>query len=283
MHFTILGGSGFIGSYLGKYLTNESYKCTIIKRNDSVNYQKNLGHLIYCIGVTSDFRDRFFDTIEAHVCYLMHVLKNCRFDSFTYLSSTRVYENSYATDETIPLSVNPAISGNLYNLSKLMGESICLNSNLPNIKIIRISNIVGAEDPSANFLTKLFNEAINGHIELQTTLNSEKDYLLINDLARGIKEVILKGKLSIYNIASGTNISHLQLITKLKEITNCTHHVKKDAVRTYFPVISISRIKHELGFKCSNVLEEIGEIIFERKNASKFCNHPPITSHMAQK
>jgi len=87
---TVLGSSGFIGSHLVNKLRelNVSYYCP--SREEDLT-KKNLGDVIYCIGLTADFRSRPFDTVTAHVCKLLTILQECRFDSLLYLSSTRLY------------------------------------------------------------------------------------------------------------------------------------------------------------------------------------------------
>ena len=95
MKFTILGANGFIGSNLVKFLKTKN--CEIFTPNISEITSENLGHVIYCIGITSDFRERPFDTVNSHVSLLNDFLKNHNFESFLYLSSTRVYMNSLST------------------------------------------------------------------------------------------------------------------------------------------------------------------------------------------
>src|SRR5215204_2623584 len=98
--FTILGASGFIGSRLAKRLGALGLEYQGVGRHD-VLPAASLGNVIYCIGLTADFRSRPFDTVEAHVCKLLHVLRNCEFDLLLYLSSTRLYnarDNSTTED-----------------------------------------------------------------------------------------------------------------------------------------------------------------------------------------
>ena len=54
----------------------------------------DLGHAVYCIGLTADFRRRPQATMDAHVGVLGEVLRHGRFDSFLYLSSARLYRNA---------------------------------------------------------------------------------------------------------------------------------------------------------------------------------------------
>src|SRR4051812_25908163 len=103
--FTIFGSRGYLGSHLWAELKGRP-DCTV--NVDSAPLPAgNLGHIIYCIGVTTDFASRLHDTMRAHVCNVMDVLETCEFESFTYLSSTRVYERGMSGDEAAPLTAEP--------------------------------------------------------------------------------------------------------------------------------------------------------------------------------
>ncbi len=73
--FTVLGGNGFIGSHLGEVIVELAYECDKPKRNDRSIFDRNLGHLIYAVGLTADFRVRPYDTVRAHVSHLMDLLE----------------------------------------------------------------------------------------------------------------------------------------------------------------------------------------------------------------
>src|SRR3954470_22708673 len=89
---TILGGSGFIGSALVERLAKIGLSCQAPDRGQKLTGKK-LGDVIYCVGLTADFRSRPLETVDAHVCHLLHVLRDGDFESLVYLSSTRVYRN----------------------------------------------------------------------------------------------------------------------------------------------------------------------------------------------
>ena len=63
---TILGSSGFVGSNLKNKLVSVGINTYTPHRSEELS-GKNLGHVIYCIGLTADFRTKPFETIEAHV------------------------------------------------------------------------------------------------------------------------------------------------------------------------------------------------------------------------
>lgn len=262
MKFTVFGGSGFIGKNLIKYLNGKGYEVYAPSRTEIeevCDLGVGLGHVIYCIGMTADFRENPSETIYAHVCLLNKLLFKCQNKSFTFLSSTRLYSGSDNTQEDSLLQVSPYNPEDLYNISKLMGESLCLNAG-STIKIIRISNVYGA-DASSSFLADIIHDAINyGRVTFHTSPQSQKDYISINDVVNLITNITLNGKHRIYNVASGANVTNLDIAFSLEEIgikCNFLHDPKTWS----FPVIDIRRIKDEFDCHFSNVIDDVQALI----------------------
>jgi nucleoside-diphosphate-sugar epimerase len=264
--FTILGASGFIGTELVSYLKQRNHDCYIPKRNAVFSPNENLGHIIYCIGLTSDFRTRLFDTVDAHVCRLLEVMKTACFESFLYLSSTRVYSGSKLSNEKDPLKVNPNHLDYLYNISKLMGESVCLSIGNKKIRVARLSNVVGYDFESDNFLFSLIKEAVlDNKITLKQPLNICRDYIMINDVLEMIYNISTNGENRIYNIASGKNLSNKEIIREIHEITKCEIELSEESKGMLFPEISIKRIENEFAFKPNHLINELQELIIKYK------------------
>src|SRR5688500_5975918 len=99
---TVLGASGFIGSRLVSQLAATGAEYQAVGRNEALPAGP-LGHVIYCIGLTADFRSRPLNTVEAHVCKLLEVLRKCDFESLLYLSSTRLYNPGRSEEHTSEL------------------------------------------------------------------------------------------------------------------------------------------------------------------------------------
>ena len=208
-------------------------------RTDPISRGSHLGHVIYSIGLTADFRTRPFDTVRAHVSVLSDVIERGRFDSLLYLSSTRVYGKSREAVETAQLSVDVADPSDLYNLSKLMGESICLNGGREGVRIVRLSNVYGGDFQSENFLAALIHDAIEQRrIELRTAPESSKDYVSIRDVVGILPSIAARGRERIYNVASGINVANGQLVNRLAELTGCAVVVAQNAPAVIFPTIN---------------------------------------------
>lgn len=246
---TVLGGGGFIGSHLVRYLQQQGRICHAPSKGDDAIFARPLGHVIYAIGLTADFRSRPFDTVEAHVCFLRRLLQDGNFESLTYLSSTRVYAGITNTAETATLKVNPNEPGDLYNLSKLMGEALCLHGGRPNVKVARLSNIVGLRPDPDIFIEQLLEEGCRtGKVGFRTALKSKKDYLYIDDAVTLIDRIANSPHAGIFNVASGEGVANSEIATALQSIMGFDISVNPDAPAWDFTEIDISKVKRLFGF-----------------------------------
>jgi len=263
MKFTILGSKGFIGSNLIKHFSHSGINYSAPERDDNSIFEEDLGHLIYCIGLTADFRKRPFDTIKAHVCHLLYVLENAKFDSFLYLSSTRVYgtEKRIAREED-PIKIQPLDFNDLYNISKAMGESICFAMGKDNVRVARLSNVYGCDFKSENFISSLIRDALrNKRIVLYTALDSKKDYIDIKDVVNILPKIAMHGSHQIYNVASGINVTNGQIVDILGRLTGCIVEVDENAKRICYPNICIDWIKEEFAFTPAMITNDLNELV----------------------
>jgi len=261
MKFTILGSNGFIGKNLVNYLLEndmEVYAPDI--RNEDIS-KKNLGHVIYAIGELN-YKKNFSNFIESHIFHLNNILNEANFESLLYCSATRIYSDVNDTNENNSLNLNPTNFNHLYPISKIMGESICLAYENPKIRIARLSNVSGSNHFSNLFLPSIIREAVDDKIiKLHTTLESEKDYVGIDDVVEILIEIALHGKYRIYNVAQGSNTSNLEIITKIQKITSCQVEVLPNANLYSFPKINIKRISDEFNFHPKPVLDYIDNMV----------------------
>lgn len=260
--FTVLGADGFIGRKLVRDLALAGHEVYALARNETLDLKRPLGHAIYAIGLTADFRTRPFDTVRAHVSLLADILETSLFDSFLYLSSTRIYGSGSDTSEESPLAVRPEDPSDLYNLSKLMGESLCLQSGRPGARVARLSNVIGPGATNAKtFFAVLCREAASGNIHLQTALTSAKDYIWIDDVVGLLPRIAMDGQERIYNVASGRQVSHGDWTDAISRLTGCGVSIAKDAPEISFPPIAIKKIEREFDFHSSPPLEMLPNIL----------------------
>lgn len=263
MRITVLGASGFIGSHLADYLQKKQIDYWAPDRDDPAIYKRNLGHIIYCIGLTADFRTRPFDTVDAHVCFLINVLKQCKFNSFLYISSTRLYGvGDGIAQEEDAIKVQPLDFNYLYNISKVMGESICFATGNDKVRVARLSNVYGYDAKSENFIPSLIRDAlINKKILLHISLDSEKDYINVEDVISILPEIAVHGRHKIYNVASGKNTVNSQIVKILSCMTGCIVEVDKNAKRVCYSNICISRVKEEFVFSPTRITDDLNKLV----------------------
>ena len=254
MKFTVLGSRGFIGRHLVRHLTCQGHEICQPERNASWRSDVNYGHVIFCIGLTADFRSKPFETVEAHVGVLHDFLLRARFESLLYLSSTRVYQRSSNTDEETVLGAFPAIRGDLFNLSKLLGESLCLASGWPNVRVARVSNVVDGSFQTPTFLSQVVGEALaHGAVEFQSAPCSAKDYVCVEDVVDLLASIATQGRHAIYNVASGVNLTNADIAAILSEELGCRTLFTPGTPTHSFPPIHIDRIREDFGFVPRNV------------------------------
>lgn len=255
--FTILGGSGYIGRNLVAYLLKQGHRCQIPLRGEIPDYP--CSHLIYAIGITADFRTKPFETVDAHVCHLMKVLNTCNFDSFLYLSSTRVYERiapDQVADETSKLIVDVNALFDLYNLSKLMGESVCFSVKNPLVRVVRLSNVYGADMNPETFLGALMASARNERrVKVYQSPDSGKDYVHINDVVRILPEICIRGQHRLYNLASGIVTRHTDVAQAFFSSKRVLLEFEKDGPTSLYPRILVNRLINEFNGKMTDFHE----------------------------
>ncbi|MEC0133033.1 MULTISPECIES: NAD-dependent epimerase/dehydratase family protein [Paenibacillus] len=273
MKTTVIGAKGFIGRHVMHRLGQLGIEAYAPSREDLSLFNDHLGHVIYCAGVTSDFRQRPFDTIRAHISFLAELLERATFESFLYLSSTRVYVNQNTDEmgeEEGQLLVNPFQAEDLFNLSKITGESLCLMDSRPNVRVARVSNVCGNDFSSNNFIYAIIKDAVNnGKIVLQTTLDSEKDYITVSDVAELLIQISHSGKERMYNVASGTNTTNKQWVEGISHHTGCEVELISNAKTVIFPAVNICRVQAEFNFVPQNCLDILENLIQQYVNGKE--------------
>lgn len=260
--FTVLGSSGFIGSRLVSRLRADGATVSTPSRDGRLA-GRDLGHVIYCIGVTADFRSRLLETVEAHVCRLVAVLQEASFESLTYLSSTRVYQAPVARAcEDDALVVRPVDVDHLYNISKILGEATVLSDAGPSARVVRLSNVYGLDPASENFLTSVIGTALRDrHVELGRSLESAKDYVSLDDVVELIPAIATSGRDRIYNVAAGSNVTNGEIADVVSAACGCTFSVAPGAPTIVSSVIDVERISNEFGFRPKRLIDDLPELI----------------------
>ncbi len=248
---TILGSNGWIGSALKRELLNRDISYISIDRktiDQWIRASNAQGPVIYTIGITSDFREKPYETIEGHVSLLSRVIRRRGISRFLYLSSSRVYIENCETNEESNISVNSANPSDLYNLSKLLGESLVLNDSRPGMCVARISNVVGPNQPVHTFLGSLLNEIkVKGETTILQSHKSAKDYIHLEDLVDILVKMSACSRHRMYNIGYGRNKTHKELAQWLESQGAIVNFAKSPETGPNAPPLDIKRMVDEFG------------------------------------
>ena len=260
--FTVFGGAGFIGSHLVSHLRERGHECQVPARDEILAPTLPLGHVVYCIGLTADFRSRPFDTVEAHTGLFAAFLRSARFDSLIYLSSARIYQSADSGRETAQFTVAPTDPSHLYNLTKLTAESLCLSLDRPEIRIARLSNVYGDDFESDNFLTSVIRDAVqHGSVRVATHPDAAKDYVAIADVTEMLERIALEGRHRIYNVAAGRNVANGAIMSALQELTGCAVEWARTAPSVTAPPISIELLQEDFGYVPRQLAEQLPSLV----------------------
>jgi nucleoside-diphosphate-sugar epimerase len=249
--FTILGAGGFIGASLVAWLESQGRTVHAITRGSLqalLAARRPAGHVIDCIGMTGDCHVRPLEIAEAHVGLVAHCLANLQFASFLLLSSTHVYAHAHTTREDVAIALQSAEPSDLYSLTKLAGEALCLANPRPEIRVARLSNVYGAGMSAETFLGHLLREGEDtGGVVFHQSAASAKDYVNIAALVRLLPNIAESGRSRLYNVASGRNTSHGMIADRLQQIAGWRISIAADAPTVLHPQIDTMRLTAEFG------------------------------------
>lgn len=262
MRYTVVGAGGFIGGAVSARLEADGTEVFRPRRDTPALFSQPLGHVIYAAGVTADFRERPFDTLRANTGLLADLLEQAEFESLLYLSSARIYRHAEHTREDAAILLNPSDPDDLYDFTKLTAEALCRASGRSKVRVVRLSNVVGPDFRSRNFLFDLIRDAcLQGQIRLRTALQSEKDYIRLDDVVDLLPRIAVMGGHACYNMGSGQNLSHAEVVAAIVARTGATLSVTEDAALVTSRPLDVTRLNDEFGFQARPVLEYLPHLV----------------------
>lgn len=263
---TIIGGQGFIGRALAIRLESMGWNLWVPQKYDATIFERDLGRVFYCAGLTADYLQRPFDTVSAHVNLLSEVLYRAKWEHLVYLSSTRVYDGlSGLVDEAADLILNPNNPRHLYDLSKLMGESLCLQTG--QASVARLSCVYCDESDADGFLPGLLKRSLQNNSK-QLIVDSSpyysRDYVHLYDVLDALIAISDERKSTIYNVASGQNVSNKDIFSVLESACDIAIVATQHHNPSISPQISIEKLQYSLGWSAKKVLPMIEAILVEK-------------------
>jgi nucleoside-diphosphate-sugar epimerase len=261
----VLVAGGFIGAALVASLESQDHLVHAVTRAALpalIASRQPCGHVIGCIGLTGDFRSRPIEAAEAHVGLVARCLSELRFSSFLLLSSTRVYRRASTTHEDSALPSLPADPSDLYTLTKLAGEALCLTDRRPSIRVARLSNVYGPGMPPETFLGEVLRAGqLTGDVLFRQGPGSAKDYVSVAAVVRMLPAIATEGRHRIYNLAAGCNTSHATIANRLREDLGWQVRFKADAPTVQLMPIDTSRLVAEFGPASSSLSADLPTLL----------------------
>ncbi len=254
---TVIGGHGFIGAALVRHLRANGWECRVPPR-DALwpETGQALGHIFYCAGLTGDYLARAADTVEAHVSLLVRVLQSQAWDSLVYLSSTRLYDSlppGSLAHETELLPVAPQVSRHLFDLTKLTGESLCLAMGRGRARVARLSCVFEDMADPAGFLPALLRQVAQAPrgavVPIDSSPQAARDYIHMTDVLRGLVDIAQRGTQSVYNVASGENLSNARLADLVSQYAARQLTFRSSQHLPEPVVVDIRRLEDEFGWR----------------------------------
>ena len=267
MHYTVIGGRGFIGSKIVEKLEQAGCTVWVPKKEDTDLFSKNLGTVIYCAG-HGDCNNGYLKVLESNTVLLAKIIEKATFTKLVYISSTRLYMGQNESNEFSDLTVLSGDPRRLFNLTKLVAEEILLKSN-KNVVIVRPSNVYGLALNSPLFLPSIVRNAINhSKVDMYVSPEYAKDYVSVDDVASvTIKLAQMEDIASkVFNVASGENVTAREIANVLQKNTGCEIIWHENNVDEKFPQNNIELLKSKIDFQPKEVLSDLSNMISSFKS-----------------
>ncbi len=281
----IIGGCGYIGSYLYTFLKNKDHDVHTVDlelfgnftnpKNKKENYNlltkkylKNFKNIILLAGYSSVkmCEDKMFDSFNNNVVSFINLLEKIEDQKFIYASSSSVYgdtKNSYV-DETY----DRYVPSTFYDLTK---KEIDYYAHLSNKDIYGLRfGTVNGYSPNLR-IDLMINKMYKTGIEKRKIIVSNPDFhrpiLGINDLSRAVYRITsVKPKPGIYNLAS-FNATILQIAKSVVKNTKSDLEITKPS-KSYNFSINTEKFEKIFNFKFKDSADSIIEdLMINFKNA----------------
>lgn len=285
----VVGGNGYLGSFLVKALKNENAQVFVVSNNcdetdtsfitDITNFdetykiiQKIQPDVVYHLAANIS-RNRDFSIYESmaavNIQGTLNVLKSLEnLDAhFIFTSTSEVYGNNSSPfhEEQIPKPVSP------YSLTKISAElSIQTYCNQYQKKFtnLRVFNFYGEHMPESFFIPQMINSLKRGEDFNMTKGEQVRDFLYVGDV---VEALILTAKTTdsygeTMNVCSGEGTELSQLAKAVNKTMSTEAKIVLGAIpyrdsEVWEMIGDQTKIKKITGFKPKTTIEEGIEIV----------------------
>lgn len=219
--YLVLGGSGFIGTYLVNFLKLKGFEVTNIDVKESLYMDlkqlqiSELDRYDGCFFLAWDVggakyindMDKWTNQFENNIAIINNVIPQLRQSKIPFL---------FVSSQLAGVDLSP------YSLTKQLGEGYCLT--IPNCTIARQWNVYGSIEnynTRSHIISDLIHQAREtGKITLLTTGIELRRFVHLQDLCRAYLMLLQNNLGEIYDVRSGEYISILELAKLVGEILN---------------------------------------------------------------
>tara|TARA_R110001592_G_scaffold68389_1_gene209592 strand:- start:1724 stop:2629 length:906 start_codon:yes stop_codon:yes gene_type:complete len=285
----VVGGNGYLGSFLVKVLEENKATVFIISKNceqsdsqfivDITNFdetysiiQKIKPDIVYHLAANIS-RNRDFSIYEkmaaVNVQGTLNILRALEdIDAhFIFTSTSEVYGNNTSPfhENQIPKPVSP------YSLSKISAEMLIqtyCNNHTKKFTNLRVFNFYGENMPEEFFIPQMINSLKKGEDFLMTKGEQVRDFLYVSDV---VNALILTAKNTnsygeTMNVCSGKGTELKQLATAVNTSMNTKAKIVLGAIpyrdnEVWEMIGDQSKIKNSIGFEPKITIEKGIEIV----------------------
>ena len=283
----ITGAAGYVGRHLLQELPAEFLEGSLMPDIDELNladynqlYEFFATHKIYQVfhlAAMLDNRDRqaLFDSNVTAVYNIVTMCKLFGVKHLTFISGNNVYAPNEATpiSEDSPYGPQPY---NYYGLTKYVGEMIVrdqLDGSNTDYAIVRIADIYGPKQRTGALLQAVIGNIVAGNPQKKYGVGDRtRDYIYIDDVARGLAHVATNRLSGIFNLATGKGTSVARIIEIAEDISECKESTIPVAVENedHTKVVLNPEKLAATGFRTRITIEDgMKEIVKEAKEGSK--------------
>ena len=240
MKILVIGGSGFLGSHVADYLSDDGHDVTIydihkskwLKDNQKMIVGSVLNDELLCQSIMNvdvvylfasladldDLLHKPVETAEVNILGAVKVLDACvkfKIKKFIYASTVYVYSRE----------------GGFYRCSKQAVEAYIEEFNrLYNLKytIFRYGSLYGPRADKSNGLKNIISDALeHGYVSYQGSPDSEREYIHVYDAAKASSRALEKEFENESIVLTGhEQIKMVDLLKMISEILNYKKEIK---------------------------------------------------------
>lgn len=265
---TVVGGAGFIGRHLVKYLQKQGLQVHVPAKGDEAWMDEPQGLVVWAAGYTADYADSPSATVEAHAGALARLIEGQRYEGLVYLSSIRLHDGvDDVVDEDTPLALDPSRPRHLYDLSKGLGEWLTMHCGGMRAKVARLACVYGDALDGGGFLDEVIERALDeegGPVDVAP--DSGRDYIHVDDVCAAIWAIATGGEHALYLVASGETVDNRTLLGVLGERAGVSFEAARASEGRSGPTYDVSRLVSELGVQPRPLSEGLDRVLTHQHN-----------------